>query len=91
MYEDDEGEGTNLYAKTAGLAAGDLNQDKEQRRIERSHQKLHDRYMAGWAVEDLVNDSEDENVVDSKPQLIDSDGGTYEDSPTNEAEIPKAH
>jgi hypothetical protein len=42
-------------------------------------------------VEDLVNDSEDENVVDSKPQLIDSDGGTYEDSPTNEAEIPKAH
>jgi hypothetical protein len=47
--------------------------------------------MDGWAVEDLISDSEDgeeEEDDNLKPlaQLIDSDGCTYDASPTFEAE-----
>jgi hypothetical protein len=48
--------------------------------------------MYGWAVEDLVSDSEDgEEKEDDKPlaQLIDSDGYTYDSSPTDEAEVQR--
>jgi hypothetical protein len=56
IYEDNQVEGMNLYRKPAG----DLNQDQERGRIERANQKLYDRYMGEWAVEDLVSESEDE-------------------------------
>jgi hypothetical protein len=48
------------------------------------------RSAAPWAVEDLISGSEDEDEepVD-KPQLIDSDGETYGNLPTNQAEARK--
>jgi hypothetical protein len=77
-----ESEGTNLYGKTAG----DLDQDDERRRTEQAHQKSYDRFMSGWSHKDLINHSEDD-LIDDKPKLINSEsnGGTYEVSPTKEA------
>jgi hypothetical protein len=45
--------------------------------------------LSGWYYKDVINDSEDEDedeVMHDKPQLIDSNGGTYKVQPTYEAE-----
>jgi hypothetical protein len=75
----------DLYRKTAG----DLDQDERQRRIEQAHQKSYDWYIAGWAVEDLISVSEDEDEEAVLQATADRLREPYSNSPTNEAEAQK--